>query len=114
MQKGGSLRALGCGSESVILRHPSQGPGPGHRYRTKAVLPCDTLAESILYGPEKDTSIAQIGIHWALMATWDSRQESRLRAMSVVLHLLGRKPNLATSNQCDFGLLNVEPLSPHL
>lgn len=78
------------------------------------MLPCDTLAESILYGPEKDTSTTQTGIHWALMGTWDSRQENRLRAMPVVLLLLGRKPNPATSNQCDLDLLNIEPLSPHL
>ena len=79
IQKGGSLRALVCGLESLSVT------SAGHRCRTKVVLTCDTLAKKTLDSSEKDTPTAQTGTHWAALGTCDSRQESSLKMLPMVL-----------------------------
>lgn len=101
IQNSGSFRALGHGPEAVILRHQLQGAGAGIGVGQKQ---CSSVTPLL-----RGSSMAQRRTHprhkLGPMGTCDSRRESRLIAMSVMLDQLGFKPNPTTTEQCDLGQL---------
>ena len=101
LQKGGKLRALGCGPESAILGH--QLLGEQARPRGAGQRPCSPVTLLVWGPPEPGEGHAHCTNQNPLGSNegWKSRQESWSKARPKTWEWPGLKPSSATSRPHD-------------